>query len=60
MVLEDGRVAEPGTSVAGGGGYLPRDTLEQLVGSEVADAAAACAGLTGETVVLNDSEIQVR
>ena len=60
VVLEGGRAVELGTSVAGGGGYLQRDHLEQLVGSEVADAAAACAGSTGEIALLNNSEIQVR
>lgn len=52
--LRDGVIAEPGMWVSGGGGYFQRDHVEQWVaGSEVADAAAACAGPTGEIAVFN-------
>ena len=60
VVLEDGRVVEPGTTVIGAGGYLQRDDLEGLVGSAVADAAGSCVGETGEIALFNTgSDIQV-
>ena len=60
VVLEDGRVVEPGTSVVGAGGDLQRDGIEGLVGSAVADAAGDCAGETGEIAFFNiGSDVQV-
>lgn len=55
-----GQSIEPGATVSGGGGYLSRDHVEQRAGSQVADAAARCAGPTGEIAFFNiGSEIEV-
>lgn len=51
--LEDGQVVEPGMTVYGGGGYLDRGGIERMAGTEVADAANACAGPTGEIAIFN-------
>ena len=51
--LEDGQVVEPGMTVYGGGGYLDRGGIERMAGTEVADAADACAGPTGEIAIFN-------
>ena len=60
VVLEDGRVVEPGTSVTGAGGYLQRDDIEGIVGSAVADAVGGCVGETGEIALFNiGSDVQV-
>lgn len=60
VVLEGGRVVEPGTSVVGAGGYLQRDDIERFVGSAVADAAAGCVDETGEIALFNiGSDVQV-
>jgi hypothetical protein len=48
-----GQVIEPGMSVSGGGGYIQRDHVERSAGAEVADAASACAGPTGEIALFN-------
>ena len=59
-VVLDGQTFEPGTTVSGEGGYLYRDHVEQLAGSQVADAAARCAGPTGEVAFFNiGSEVNV-
>ncbi len=49
----DGQFVEPGMKVYGGGGYLRRDGIEWVAGAEVADAAATCAGPTGEIAIFN-------
>jgi hypothetical protein len=55
-----GQSIEPGATVSGEGGYLSRDHVEQRAGSQVADAAARCAGSTGEIAFFNiGSEIEV-
>jgi hypothetical protein len=60
VVLEGGRVVEPGTSVSGGGGYLQRGTVENLADPAVADAADECAGATGEIAFFNiGSDVEV-
>lgn len=60
VVLEGGRVVEPGTSVVGAGGYLQRDDIEGIAGSAVADAADDCAGQTGEIALFNiGSDVRV-
>lgn len=53
MRLEDGQVVERGMTVYGGGGYLDRGGIERMAGTEVADAADACAGPTGEIAIFN-------
>jgi len=53
VVLDDGRLIEVGMSVTGGGGYLPTNLIQQRAGSKVADAAAACAGSSGEIALFN-------
>jgi len=59
-VVVDGQTIEPGTTVSGEGGYLSRDNVEQRAGSQVADAAARCAGPTGEIAFFNvGSEVEV-
>jgi hypothetical protein len=59
-VVLDGQTIEPGTTVSGEGGYLTRDHVEQLAGSQVADAAARCAGPTGEIAFFNiGSQVEV-
>jgi hypothetical protein len=58
-VLE-GQTFEPGATVSGEGGYLYRDHVEQLAGSQVAHAAERCAGPTGEIAFFNvGSEVDV-
>ena len=52
-VMLDGQSIEPGMSVTGGGGYLDRDHVEQMAGSQVADAAERCTGSTGEIAFFN-------
>jgi hypothetical protein len=60
LVVLDGQIIEPGTTVSGGGGYLDRDHVEQLAGSQVADAAVRCVGPTGEIAFFNaGSEVDV-
>ena len=56
-----GQVIEPGMSVSGGGGYIHRDHVELSAGHpEVADAADACAGPTGDIAFFNiGSEVTV-
>jgi hypothetical protein len=52
--LRDGVIAEPGMWVSGSGGFFQPEYVDQHVaGSEVADAAAACVGPTGEIAVFN-------
>ena len=59
-VVLDGQTFEPGTAVSGEGGYLSRDHVEQLAGSQVGDAAERCAGPTGEIAFFNiGSEVDV-
>lgn len=51
-----GKVIEPGMSVEGGGGYLNHNSVEQMAGTEVADAARACTrGFFGEIAFFNRS-----
>ncbi len=52
-VLLDGQIIESGTAVSGAGGYLHRDHVEELAGSQVADAAERCVGATGEIAFFN-------
>jgi hypothetical protein len=60
VVLADGQIVEAGMTVYGGGGYLSRDHVEELAGSEVAAAAERCAGPTGEIAFFNiGSEVDV-
>lgn len=53
VTLPGGEVAEVGTQVTGGGGYLRLSAVADLVGQEVADAARPCLGPTGEVAVFN-------
>jgi hypothetical protein len=53
VILADGQLVELGMAVRGGGGFVPRDFIERKAGSEVADAAAACAGPTGEIALFD-------
>ena len=48
VVLGSGEMVPIGTRVQGGGGYLHHDAIARMAGPEVADAASACAGPTGE------------
>jgi hypothetical protein len=58
-IVLDGQTIEPGATVSGEGGYLTRDHVEQLAGSQVADAAGRCAGPTGEIAFFNiGSEVE--
>jgi len=60
VLLESGEKAEPGMTVYGGGGYLSQQHVEGLSGSAVAEAAARCAGPTGEIAFFNiESEVEV-
>ena len=55
-----GQLIEPGMSVSGGGGYIRRDHVESSAGPDVADAANACVGPTGEIAFFNiGSEVTV-
>lgn len=59
-VMLDGQTMEPGASVSGAGGYLSLDHVEDLAGSEVADAAEGCSGETGEIAFFNvGSQVEV-
>jgi len=59
-VVLDSQTIEPGSTVSGEGGYLTRDHVEQLAGSQVADAAAECSGPTDEIAFFNiGSEVEV-
>jgi hypothetical protein len=51
--LDTGEMVEPGMTVHGGGGYLQRGGIEHVAGAAVADAAAVCAGPTGEIAIFN-------
>ena len=51
--LDTGEMVEPGMTVHGGGGYLQRGGIEHMAGAAVADAAADCAGPTGEIAIFN-------
>jgi hypothetical protein len=51
--LGGGVLVEAGMDVYGGGGYLDRTAIEAIAGSEVAAAAAECAGPTGEIALFN-------
>lgn len=51
--LDSGEIVEPGMNVHGEGGSLQRDGIEQMAGTAVADAAASCAGPTGEISIFN-------
>lgn len=60
VVLGDGVMVEPGTTVYGGGGYLSTNHIEELAGSEVAVASQRCVGPTGEVAFFNvGSEVEV-
>jgi hypothetical protein len=52
-VILQGQTIEPGMYVSGGGGYLYRDMIEEIAGSQVADAAERCVGPTGEIAFFN-------
>jgi len=55
-----GQVIEPGMSVLGGGGYHHHSLIEELAGSDVADAAQACIGHDGEVALFNiGSEVKI-
>ena len=51
VLLPDGQIVEPGMSVLGDGGYL--SSVTHMTGQVVNDAAAACAGPTGEIAIFN-------
>lgn len=51
VLLADGQIVEPGMSVLGDGGYL--SSVTHMTGQVVNDAAAACAGPTGEIAIFN-------
>jgi hypothetical protein len=53
VILDSGEIVEPGMTVHGGGGYLQREGIEHMAGTAVADAAARCAGPTGEIAIFN-------
>lgn len=53
VVLDSGEIVEPGMTVHGGGGYLEREGIEHMAGTAVADAAARCAGPTGDIAIFN-------
>lgn len=53
VVLDSGEIVEPGMTVYGAGGYLQREGIEHMAGPAVADAAARCAGQTGEIAIFN-------
>lgn len=53
VVIDSGEVIEPGMTVHGAGGYLQREGIEHMAGTAVADAAARCAGPTGEIAIFN-------
>ncbi|MDJ0498247.1 MAG: hypothetical protein QNJ89_10475, partial [Acidimicrobiia bacterium] len=53
VILKDGETIEIGMAVYGGGGYLNRQQTAQLAGPAVAEAAARCAGPTGEIAFFN-------
>jgi hypothetical protein len=47
-------------TVLGGGGFYQAARIEEFAGTEVARAAAACAGPTGEIAMFNlGSEVRV-
>lgn len=52
VVLDEGTVVAVGEAVSGGGGYLQPSSLRSS-GQAVSDAAASCAGDTGEVAVFN-------
>lgn len=59
-VIIEGVEVEPGMLVAGGGGFVDADGVEERAGPEVANAAKQCAGTTGEVIYFNqDSDIAV-
>jgi len=59
-VVADGQTIEPGSTVWGEGGYLTRDHVEQLAGSQVAGEAERCSGPTDEIAFFNiGSEVEV-
>lgn len=51
VILADGQIVTPGMSVLGAGGYL--SSVTHMTGQHVNDAAAACAGPTGEIAIFN-------
>jgi len=58
VVLNDGRLIQPGMSVRGSGGYVASAQVVEAAGGEVAEAASRCAGATGEIAMFNaDSEV---
>lgn len=60
VVLPSGDEASVGAEVTGGGGYSQADSLAGFAADEVAEAAADCAGPTGEVGVFNaGAEIRV-
>ncbi len=48
-----GRLIEPGMSVKGSGGHLSHETIRELAGDSVADAARACALGSNEIAFFN-------
>lgn len=59
-VVLDGQTIEPGAIVSGEGGSLSRNHVEQLAGSQVAEAAERCSGPTNEVAFFNiGSEVEV-
>lgn len=59
-IVSNGQTTKLGATVSGEGGYLSRDNVEERAGSQVADAAARCAGPTGEIAFFNvGSEVEV-
>jgi hypothetical protein len=51
VLLPNGQIVEPGMSVLGDGGYM--ESVTHMTGQVVNDAAAACAGPTGEIAIFN-------
>ncbi len=53
VLLASGETVLPGMEIYGGGGYLYRDQVAESAGTAVAEAAAGCAGPTGEIAFFN-------
>jgi len=60
LTLPSGDVGQVGDKLTGGGGYLQVTAIADLFGDDVADAARACLGATGEVAVFNPgSDVEV-
>jgi hypothetical protein len=57
---DNGERVEPGMTIYGGGGYLPREHIEEMTGPAVPAEADRCTGPTGEIAFFNiESEVEV-